>query len=100
LSAVLYGNKISKFGLHVGLLDILLILIGALTIVICAASAGKSKTARTITAITVPVASVVLALGLFCIFLAVRKPTKKSESKFMVLNLDLPSYVIKHSLRI
>ncbi|KHN01559.1 Cysteine-rich receptor-like protein kinase 26 [Glycine soja] len=45
------------------------------------ASAGKSKTARTIIAITVPVASVVLALGLFCIFLAVRKPTKKSEIK-------------------
>lgn len=56
-------------------------------------SAGKSNTSRTIIAIAVPVASVVLALSLFCIYLTVRKPRKKIESK--ALNMDLPSYVVK-----
>ncbi|KAK7391007.1 hypothetical protein VNO78_19284 [Psophocarpus tetragonolobus] len=44
-------------------------------------SPGKSNTSRTIIAIVVPVASVVLVLILFCIYLRVRKPTKELEMK-------------------
>lgn len=76
----------------------LLILVGVLRILICA---GKSNnTSRTIIAIAVPVASVVLALSLFCIYLTVRKPRKKTESKCDDLNMVLPSYVVKNSLAI
>ncbi|KAK7357558.1 hypothetical protein VNO80_16848 [Phaseolus coccineus] len=42
-------------------------------------SQGKSNTSRTIIAIAVPVASAVLALSLFCIYLTVRTSRKKIE---------------------
>eukprot|EP00256_Glycine_max_P068741 XP_025983336.1 putative receptor-like protein kinase At4g00960 [Glycine max] len=42
-------------------------------------SQGKSKTSRTIIAIVVPAASVVLVVSLFCIYLRARKPRKKIE---------------------
>lgn len=53
-------------------------LIHGVGVLICA---GKSKTSRTIIAIVVPAASVVLVVSLFCIYLRARKPRKKIESK-------------------
>jgi len=76
---------VSDFEFAVTLSMCLLILIHRLSILI---GAGKSNTARTIIAIVVPVACVVLLLALLCVYLSLRKQRKKNKCKS---NLDLPS---------